>query len=250
MPWPRDALASPVADLPLLPDGTAGRARGGGMGTGTRETPADPEGEAAPADLRSRLRDLYFGGDTRATRFQLGLLAFDLVTVTFFLVATFLPVHRAGSWSPTSLIAIGLALDFAVAALHLAPAAAVSAPAHGARRPGRAGLAAAAGSRPQSRLPASAARPAAGRAPTTCCVRSRAEVPFVRRNHRVIRAAREPRRVRVPRQRRRLRAAAHDQSGHQRLSRRALFHRRHPDHHGLRRHHAARASMAACWRRW
>jgi len=89
------------------------------MGTGTRETPADPEGEAAPADLRSRLRDLYFGGDTRATRFQLGLLAFDLVTVTFFLVTTFMPV-TGGILVADLAIGVVLALEFA-SRLYISP---------------------------------------------------------------------------------------------------------------------------------
>ena len=44
-----------------------------------------------PFSLRGWLRDLYFGSDLAATRFQLGLLVFDLVTVTFFLVANVLP---------------------------------------------------------------------------------------------------------------------------------------------------------------
>ena len=48
---------------------------------------AESGGDApVPFSLRGWLRDLYFGSDLKATRFQLGLLAFDLVTVTFFLV--------------------------------------------------------------------------------------------------------------------------------------------------------------------
>ena len=39
MPWPRDALASSVADLPLLPDGTAGRAPRGRHGDGDPGNP-------------------------------------------------------------------------------------------------------------------------------------------------------------------------------------------------------------------
>ena len=71
-------------------------------------------GEDAPEpfSLRGHLRDLYFGGDRRATRFQLALLVFDLVTVTFFLVATFLPYSE---WilAADVVIACGLGLDFA-----------------------------------------------------------------------------------------------------------------------------------------
>ena len=65
-----------------------------------------------PFSLRGFLRDLYFGSNVAATRFQLGLLAFDLITVTFFLVATFLPYSE---WilAADVLIAIGLAFDFA-----------------------------------------------------------------------------------------------------------------------------------------
>ena len=65
-----------------------------------------------PFSLRGFLRDLYFGSDLAATRFQLGLLAFDLVTVTFFLFATFTPYS---DWilAADVLIALGLALDFA-----------------------------------------------------------------------------------------------------------------------------------------
>ncbi len=73
-------------------------------------------GEAgeAPAsfELRVLLRGLYFGGDLAATRFQLVLLTFDLLTVTFFVVATFMPY---ADWilAADIVIAIGLALDFA-----------------------------------------------------------------------------------------------------------------------------------------
>src|SRR4051812_4196391 len=74
--------------------------------------------EAAGADgqtrwsLRGRLRELYFGGDLRATRFQLALLCFDLLTVTFFLATTFLPTT---GWllGVDLLIATGLGLELA-----------------------------------------------------------------------------------------------------------------------------------------
>ena len=72
-----------------------------------------------PFSLRGWLRDLYFGSDLAATRFQLGLLVFDLVTVTFFLVATFLPYS---DWilATDVVIAAGLALDFA-SRLYISP---------------------------------------------------------------------------------------------------------------------------------
>ena len=72
-----------------------------------------------PFSLRGFLRDLYFGSTLAATRFQLALLGFDLVTVTFFLVATFLPYS---DWilSADVLIALGLALDF-VSRLYISP---------------------------------------------------------------------------------------------------------------------------------
>ena len=72
-----------------------------------------------PFSLRGLLRDLYFGGDRRATRFQLGLLIFDLCTVTFFLITTFLPYSE---WilAADVLIAIGLGADF-LARLYISP---------------------------------------------------------------------------------------------------------------------------------
>ena len=88
--------------------------------TDSRDTLADQGGDApAPFSLRGLLRDLYFGGDRRATRFQLALLAFDLVTVTFFLVTTFLPYSE---WilAADMVIACGLGLDF-VARLFISP---------------------------------------------------------------------------------------------------------------------------------
>lgn len=73
----------------------------------------------APWRLRSWLRELYFGSDLRATRFQLALLAFDLLTVTFFLATTFLPLS---GWllAADMVIAAGLALEFA-ARLYVSP---------------------------------------------------------------------------------------------------------------------------------
>lgn len=72
-----------------------------------------------PFSLRGYLRELYFGSEWHATRFQLVLLAFDLITVTFFLVTTFLP---DSPWilAADIVIAVGLALDFA-ARLYISP---------------------------------------------------------------------------------------------------------------------------------
>ncbi len=76
--------------------------------------PASSESGDAPMpfSLRGLLRELYFGGDRRATRFQLALLTFDLLTVTFFLVSTFLPYSE---WilATDVVIALGLGSDFA-----------------------------------------------------------------------------------------------------------------------------------------
>jgi voltage-gated potassium channel len=74
---------------------------------------ADP---AVTADhdsrLRRRLRALYFGSSPAAARFQYALLAFDIVTVAFFLVVSF--VHEA-PWivAIDLLIALCLMVDFA-----------------------------------------------------------------------------------------------------------------------------------------
>ena len=90
-------------------------------GMAKQQTPVAEHGEDAPTPFSpcGMLRGLYFGGDRRATRFQLALLAFDLVTVTFFLVATFLPYSE---WilAADIVIAIGLGLDFA-ARLYISP---------------------------------------------------------------------------------------------------------------------------------
>ena len=89
------------------------------MANDTDTAPVAADDEAPPADLRSRLRDLYFGSDRRATRFQLAMLAFDLATVTFFLVTTFMPV---AGWILVAdlVIAAGLSLELA-ARLYISP---------------------------------------------------------------------------------------------------------------------------------
>jgi voltage-gated potassium channel len=92
---------------------------------GTRDDPPEltarapallPGNPAATADhdgrLRRRLRTLYFGSSPVAARFQYALLAFDIVTVAFFLVVSF--VHEA-PWivAVDLLIAFCLMVDFA-----------------------------------------------------------------------------------------------------------------------------------------
>jgi voltage-gated potassium channel len=89
------------------------------MAEGDRTT-IEAGGDApTPFSLRGLLRDLYFGGNLRATRFQILLLAFDLLTVTFFLVTTFLPYSDL-ILAADVFIALGLALDFA-ARLYISP---------------------------------------------------------------------------------------------------------------------------------
>jgi voltage-gated potassium channel len=78
-------------------------------------------GEDAPTpfSLRGFLRELYFGSNRLATRFQVVLLTFDLITVTFFLVTTFV---RQSDWILVADLAIaaGLALDYA-ARVYISP---------------------------------------------------------------------------------------------------------------------------------
>ena len=75
------------------------------MTTGNEAVAGNGEQKPEAASFKALLRDLYFGSDRRATAFQLLLLAFDLVTVTFFLVTSFMP---EASWV--------LAVDLAIAA--------------------------------------------------------------------------------------------------------------------------------------
>jgi len=79
---------------------------------GARDMTGDVVEKPTPATLRSVLRDLYFGSDRRAIRFQLAILAFDMVTVTFFVVTTFMPVE---GWILVAdlVIAVCLILEFA-----------------------------------------------------------------------------------------------------------------------------------------
>lgn len=72
-----------------------------------------------PATLRSRLRDLYLGGDRKATAFQLAQLAFDLGTVGFFIATSFTATEGWVLWLDYSIAAI-LTLDF-LARLYVSP---------------------------------------------------------------------------------------------------------------------------------
>ena len=68
-------------------------------------------GSSPLADLRSALRRLYFGADRKAAWFQYALLAFDVLTVLFFLVSSF--VHDKPWIIVVDLIiVVPLALDF------------------------------------------------------------------------------------------------------------------------------------------
>ena len=81
---------------------------------------ADPATPAAPpSGLRTTLRGLYYGVDRRAARFQYGLLLFDVATILFFLVVTFI---ADAPWLLYAdlLLAVVLSLDFA-ARLYIAP---------------------------------------------------------------------------------------------------------------------------------
>jgi voltage-gated potassium channel len=86
---------------------------------GARDMTGDVVEKPTPATLRSVLRDPYFGSDRRAIRFQLAILAFDMVTVTFFVVTTFMPVE---GWILVAdlVIAVCLILEFA-ARLYISP---------------------------------------------------------------------------------------------------------------------------------
>ncbi len=87
---------------------------------GDAAAPADrPPAEAPPASLRASLRELYYGADRRAARFQYGLLLFDVATILFFLVVTFL---ADAPWLLYAdlVLAVVLSLDFA-ARLYIAP---------------------------------------------------------------------------------------------------------------------------------
>ncbi len=65
-----------------------------------------------PLSLRGWLRDLYFGADKRAARFQYGLVVFDALTIFFFLTVTFIADARWLLWVDLTL-ALVLSLDFA-----------------------------------------------------------------------------------------------------------------------------------------
>lgn len=68
--------------------------------------------EAPPWSLRGALRDLYFGADRRAARFQYGLIVFDVATIIFFLTVTVVAEAPWLLWVDLAL-AIVLSLDFA-----------------------------------------------------------------------------------------------------------------------------------------
>ena len=68
--------------------------------------------EAPPFSLKGALRDLYYGADRRAARFQYGLIVFDVLTILFFLTVTFMAEAPWLLWVDLTL-ALVLGLDFA-----------------------------------------------------------------------------------------------------------------------------------------
>jgi len=68
--------------------------------------------EAPPFSLKSALRDLYFGADKRAARFQYGLIIVDVAIILFFLTVTFIADSPWLIWVDLAL-AVPLALDLA-----------------------------------------------------------------------------------------------------------------------------------------
>ncbi len=68
--------------------------------------------EAPPFSLKGALRDLYYGADRRAARFQYGLIVFDVLTILFFLTVTFMADARFLFWADL-VLALVLGLDFA-----------------------------------------------------------------------------------------------------------------------------------------
>lgn len=81
--------------------------------------PADSPPEAPPPSLRASLRELYYGADRRAARFQYGLLLFDVATILFFLIVTFVADAPWLIYADV-ILAVVLSLDFA-ARLYIAP---------------------------------------------------------------------------------------------------------------------------------
>lgn len=94
-------------------------------GTPPAESPqAEPSPPESPPEppapgLRTILRELYYGADRRAARFQYGLLLFDVATILFFLIVTFV---ADAPWLIYAdlVLAVVLSLDFA-ARLYIAP---------------------------------------------------------------------------------------------------------------------------------
>ena len=56
-----------------------------------QDTEARNDAEGRPAGLQSRLRALYYGEDEAASRFRFVLIAFDVITVLFFVVSSMVP---------------------------------------------------------------------------------------------------------------------------------------------------------------
>jgi voltage-gated potassium channel len=70
--------------------------------------------------LRGKLQDLYFGENERARRFRYGLIAFDIVTILFFIVSSFAGAER---WMIILDLALAVMLSVELAArLYAGPA--------------------------------------------------------------------------------------------------------------------------------
>ncbi len=103
------------------PDGGAGAAAGGEDTAPPVEDAARQGGAERPprrrSKLRAEIRELYYGDGPASVRFRYALLAFDVVTVAFFIVTTVAPMQAemGPGWYKPADLAIGIVLlaDFA-----------------------------------------------------------------------------------------------------------------------------------------
>ncbi|ACS43906.1 Iron transport domain protein, N-terminal (plasmid) [Methylorubrum extorquens AM1] len=195
--------------------------------------------------LTEKLRELYEGDSDRAHRFRYLLLVFDLTTLLFIVLSSFMPQQPLVEGLDV-VIGVAVAADFA-SRLAISPRrwreflrpttwADVAAIASFLAPLGRRGDGRGLPAHPAHAAPAadlSAARPSAGRLPGL--------PPQRGGDHR----AGQPRGVHLRDDRHRLRDAAPDEPSHRQLRRRALLHGDIADHDGLRRHHSAGHGRAA-----
>lgn len=71
---------------------------------------ASVQGDKSAASLKAKLRELYDGDSAASHRFRYGLLAFDLVTISFLIVSSFL--QWGGTEVADAIIGIVLLVDF------------------------------------------------------------------------------------------------------------------------------------------